>query len=201
MIPVISSMFSKIHRHHIRPSVFMILLPLMLAAASCSAPSRSVQQTPAEKNIRNFMMPPSGTAAGAVRSTVPEPGRAEDIKPRFKKLSPLDMQKVSVSFVDQEPSAVLQALAHAASLNLIIDSAARQRLSEGGTFTAEFTERPVRDVLDATCAAFNVAWKENKGSIFVNGRVRRIFSLDFLAQSKSADINIGGDVLGGQGGH
>ncbi len=121
------------------------------------------------------------------------------LKPKFKKLSPLDMQKVSVSFVDQAPSAVLQALAHAAALNLMIDASARQRLSAGGTFTAEFTERPVRDVLDAVCSAFNVAWQEERGTISVKGRIRRIFSLDFLAQSKSADINIGGDVLGGQG--
>jgi MSHA type pilus biogenesis protein MshL len=110
------------------------------------------------------------------------------------------MQKVSISFVDQEPVVVLQALAHAASLNLLIDAEARDRLVSGGGFTAEFTRRPVRNVLDAVTTAFNVSWQESRGTITVKGNVHRIFSLDFLAQNKSAEINIGGDVLGGQGG-
>lgn len=188
----------KTRRNNKRPRTLLVLIPLLLAAASCSAPSRSVQQSTAPENTANHIR----SYASDAETTCPigaQAGKAPAMKPRFKKLSPLDMQKVSISFVDQEPSAVLQALAHAASLNLLIDAGARQRLSAGGTFTAEFTRRPVRDVLDAVCSAFNVAWVEQRGTIAVKGKIRRIFSLDFLAQSKSADINIGGDVLGGQG--
>ncbi len=174
------------------------LIMLLLLCTACSAPSHTVRQTAVAENIEKFMAPApqtqqhrGSTAHEALSRPVPAP--------RFKKLSPLDLQKVSISFVDQEPYAVLQALAHAASLNLMIDPDARQRLASNGTFTAEFTKRPVRDVIDSVCSAFNVSWTEEKGTIRVRGRIRRIFSLDFLAQTKSADMNIGGDVLGGQG--
>ncbi len=158
-----------------------------------------VRPSPAAQAVRSFSPPVRAAQKAAAEENAASMSHA-DIEPRFKRLSPLDLQKVSISFVDQDAPSVLQALAHAASLNLLIDRAARERLAAGGGFTAEFAERSVRDVLDAVCGAFNVAWFEKKGTIVVKGNVRKIFSLDFLAQKKNAELDVGGDVLAGQNG-
>ena len=174
------------------------LICLLVVCASCSAPSRSVEQSAAMQQLKK-LQEVTPRAPGQPSPKALQTAHSKGLIPKFKKLSPLDVQKVSISFVDQEPSAVLRALAHASSLNLLINPDAAKRLNGAGGFTAEFTERPVRDLLDAVCSAFNVAWEERKGTIVIEARIRRIFALDFLAQNKSANINIGGDVLGGGG--
>ena len=120
--------------------------------------------------------------------------------PRFKELSPLDIQLVSVSFVDQDYKSILQALAHAAGLNLVIDDSAVAALSQGKKLTAEFVQEPVRDVLDAVCRATNLAWEERNGTVYILGYVEKILDLDFIASTHKAKVTVGGDVLGGQSG-
>ncbi len=119
--------------------------------------------------------------------------------PRFKTLSPLDTQKVSISFMDEDFRAVLQLLAKAGGYNLIIDGQARQILGGDNRLTAEFEERSIRDVMDYVCQALDLAWEERAGTIFVKALERKIFDLDFLNTIRQSNFNVGGDVLGGDG--
>ncbi|NPA94079.1 MAG: hypothetical protein GXO58_01480, partial [Thermodesulfobacteria bacterium] len=121
-------------------------------------------------------------------------------KPKFKDLSPLDIQLVSISFVQEDYRSIFQALAHSAGFNLIIDDSANGVLAEGKRLTAEFVEQPVRDVLDAVCQASNLAWEEKNGTVFILGYVEKILNLDFIASSHRAKVTVGGDVLGGNSG-
>ena len=120
-------------------------------------------------------------------------------RPRFKELSPLDIQMVSISFTDEDYKAIFQALAKAAGLNLVIDESAQGVLSQGKRLTAEFSEQPVRTVLDAVCKTANLSWEEENGILFIKGRIEKIFDLDFIASTHQARVTVGGDVLGGQG--
>ncbi len=121
-------------------------------------------------------------------------------KPRFKELSPLDIQLVSLSFVEEDYRSIFQSLAHAAGLNLVIDDSAVATLSQDKKLTAEFVERPVRDVLNAVCRAANLGWEERDGTVYILGFVERIINLDFIASTHRAKVTVGGDVLGGQSG-
>jgi len=142
-------------------------------------------------------------------NTVPVPSRPQPpsmakppdtaLRPRFKELSPLDMQLVSMSFVDEDYKAIFQALSHAAGMNLVIDDSAVQLLGQGKRLTAEFFEQPVRDVLDSVCKALNLAWEERHGTIFILGYIEKTLNLDFIASSHTAKVTVGGDVLGGRG--
>lgn len=120
-----------------------------------------------------------------------------DQGPRFKPLMPIDTQKVSLSFVAEDYKNILQALAMAAGLNLVIDPEVDEALKEARTLTAEYHERPVREVLDSVCSALNISWRESEGTIYVTSRVQKVFDLDFLASVRQSKFNIGGDVLGG----
>ncbi|BCO08474.1 pilus (MSHA type) biogenesis protein MshL [Desulfolithobacter dissulfuricans] len=125
------------------------------------------------------------------------PADKEPPKPRFKNLSPLDLQKVSISFYQEDYRAVLQVLARAAGFNLVIDDEAEQILGSGRALTADFSERPVRTVLDHVCRALDVTWTEENGTIYVRGLQRLILDLDFLSSVQESRFNVGGDVLGG----
>ncbi len=143
------------------------------------------------------------------RSTIPsrpnnkiynEPRPMKKPVPRFKELSPLDMQLVTLSFIQEDYRAIFQALAHAAGMNLVIDDSAVGILSQGRKLTAEFVEQPVRDVLNAVCRAANLGWEEQDGTVYVLGYVEKILNLDFIASTHKAKVTVGGDVLGGQSG-
>ena len=126
-----------------------------------------------------------------------DPHVSMNIAPKFKTLSPLDFQKVTISFVDEDYRVVLQALAHAAGLNLIIDSDAEEQMNRGMTLTAEFQERPLRAVLDYVCKAMDLTWNEKDGTIFIHGYKKSLIDLDFLNPIQESKFNVGGDVLGG----
>lgn len=120
--------------------------------------------------------------------------------PRFKSLSPLDNEMVSISVVDESYSQVLQALAHAAALNLTISPTTSSVLSGNTRLTAEYQDMSVRSVLDAVCRMLNVAWHEDSGVLFIEPFVRKIIDLDFLSTIRKSSFEVGGDVLGSAGG-
>ena len=122
---------------------------------------------------------------------------ADDQKPRFKSLSPVDTQLVSLSFAGEDYKNILQSLALAAGLNLVIDPGVDAALGGARSLTAEYYERPVRDVLDSVCQALDISWHESDGTIYVNAMAQKVFDLDFLGSVRQSNFNVGGDVLGG----
>ncbi len=120
--------------------------------------------------------------------------------PRFKSLSPLDNETISISVVDESYGQVLQALAHAAALNLTISSATTSVLGGNTRLTAEYQDMSVRAVLDAVCRMLNIAWHEDSGVLFIEPYVRKIIDLDFLSSVRQSSFEVGGDVLGSANG-
>jgi len=129
----------------------------------------------------------------------PEP-EPEIPAPRFKTLNPLDNEMVSISVVDESYGQVLQALAHAAALNLTISSSTTSVLGSNTSLTAEYQDMSVRSVLDAVCRMLNVAWHEDSGVLFIEPYVKKIIDLDFLSSVRKSSFEVGGDVLGSSSG-
>ncbi len=121
----------------------------------------------------------------------------QDDKPVFKRLSPLETQLVSLSFVKESYDAILQTLAHAAGLNLVIDPQVPELLGTQASLTAEFHSRPVKEILDSVCRTLNIHWQHQNGIIYVEPFAQRIFDLDFLSSVQGSKFKVGGDVLGG----
>ena len=130
-----------------------------------------------------------------------EPDPEPDLPaPRFKTLNPLDNEMVSISVVDESYGQVLQALAHAAALNLTISSSTTSVLGNNTRLTAEYQDMSVRSVLDAVCRMLNVAWHEDSGVLFIEPYAKKFIDLDFLSSVQQSSFEVGGDVLGGGGG-
>jgi len=116
--------------------------------------------------------------------------------PRFKKLSPLDSERLSMSFIQEDAALVLQTLANVSSLNLVLSS----ELPPNRKITAEYQEMTIRSILDATCRMLNVVWHEKHGTIYIEPYVEKILDLDFLASIRKSSFKVGGDVLGSSSG-
>lgn len=120
--------------------------------------------------------------------------------PRFKAIAPMDSQRISMSFVKEDIRAVLQALAHATGLNLVISPKVNS-IIENHTITAEYNERTAKEILDSVCKMADIAWRQETDTIYIEPTARRIFHLDFLSAVNKSDFKVGGDVLGsGSGG-
>jgi MSHA type pilus biogenesis protein MshL len=124
-----------------------------------------------------------------------EESRAEAESPVFKSLSPLESERVSLSFVQEDAAQVLQLLAHAVAMNLVLADDLGSR-----KVTAEYLDMSVREVLDSICRIMNVSWTEESGTIFIEQYAEKVLDLDFLGVVRKSSFNVGGDVLGsGQG--
>jgi len=123
-----------------------------------------------------------------------------DLAPRFKTLSPMESQRISMSFVKEDIRSVLQALAHATGMNLAVSPKANSLL-ENQLITAEYNERTAKEVLDSVCKMADIAWRQEADTIYIEPTATRTFHLDFLSAVNKSDFKVGGDVLGsGSGG-
>ncbi len=113
------------------------------------------------------------------------------LPPRFKSLNPLDRERVSLSFVQEDAARVLQVLAHAAAFNLVLIEGIGSK-----TITAEYLDMPVREILDSICRILNVFWSEESGTIYIEQYRNEIIDLDFLGGIRTSNFSVGGDVLG-----
>ena len=127
------------------------------------------------------------------------PAKAKEVlQPKFKELSPLDMERINISFVEEGYRQVFQVLARAAGLNLVLDPQLEALLATE-KLTAEYQQIEVRAILNAISNIFNVAWREEYGTLFVESYQHEIVHLDFLGSINTSNFSVGGDVLGGSG--
>lgn len=115
--------------------------------------------------------------------------------PRFKTISPMESQRISMSFVKEDIRAILQAMAHATGMNLAISPKANSML-DNRLITAEYNERTAKEILDSVCKMADVAWRQETDTIYIEPTARRVFHLDFLSSVSKSDFKVGGDVLG-----
>ncbi len=122
----------------------------------------------------------------------------EALKPKFKELSPLDMERIDINFVEEGYRQVFQVLARAAGLNLVLDPQLEDLLATQ-KLTAEYQQIQVRAILDAISNILNVAWREDHGTLFIEPYMHETIHLDFLGSINKSNFSVGGDVLGGSG--
>lgn len=121
------------------------------------------------------------------------------LKPKFKELSPLDSERISASFTEESYRPIFQILARAAGLNLVL-SPELEALIGSSKLTAEYQEIKVRTILDAICSIFDVAWREQHSTLFIEPFLSKTVHLDFAAGINQSSFSVGGDVLGGTSG-
>ncbi len=132
-----------------------------------------------------------------VRETVkPEKEKPLPLEVKFKELSPLDTQRISASFTEEGYRPIFQILAKAAGLNLVL-APELEALIGNNKLTAEYQEIKVKTILDAICAIFDVTWREEHSTLFIEPYVSRTIHLDFLSKITQSSFSVGGDVLGG----
>lgn len=146
---------------------------------------------PVESDNSNITRPKWPTAVTGGPEEQPEPQ-----KPKFKDLSPLDTERVTISFVEENYRQVFQILARAAGLNLVLDPDLESLVADY-RLTAEYQEFPVRSVLDATCNILNVTWREQYSTLFIEPYLSETIHLDFIIAINNSSFSVGGDVLGG----
>jgi len=181
---------------------YILLTLIFLVFQGCSpaahqaANSIPVPKAPIIKPNPNTNYPKPATP----RRKIPvsnKPDKTLNDQPVFKQLSPLETQLVSLSFVNEDYHAILQSLAHAAGLNLVIDPMVPDLLGQHNSLTAEFHSRPVKEILDSVCNILNISWHQSHGTIYIEPFAQKIFDLDFLSTVQGSKFKVGGDVLGG----
>ncbi len=170
---------------------FILLLLCCILFLGCSQKSNWPGQEKYMQRPKEFYPLPLKQVrpvVGQKKKTAKRP----EIKPRFKELSPLDKERISMSFLQGDAVQVLQALAHAASLNLVLSV----NFGQFQKITAEYQEMTIRSILNSICRMLNVVWYEQYGTIYIEPYARKILDLDFLASIRKSNFKVGGDVLG-----
>lgn len=121
------------------------------------------------------------------------------LKPKFKELSPLDSERISASFTEESYRPIFQILARAAGLNLVL-APELDALIGVSKLTAEYQEIKVRTILNAICAIFDVTWREEHSTLFIEPYLSKTVHLDFASGINQSSFSVGGDVLGGTSG-
>ncbi|BCL61516.1 pilus (MSHA type) biogenesis protein MshL [Desulfomarina profundi] len=170
------------------PIHLTLILLLCFTFAGCGQKKKDSSEIKPVEQITRVTAPRSVTPPVQEKPAGDLPAPA----PRFKKLSPLDNERLSMSFIQEEATRVLQALAHAASLNLVLST----EITLNRQITAEYQEMTIRSILDATCRMLNVVWYEKHGTIYIEPYARKMLDLDFLASVRKSSFKVGGDVLG-----
>lgn len=180
-----------------------LLLTSFFTGCANKQPETSVQDD-TEKLIQQYSKP---QISRQTTESAPPPSRPSgepkppkrSVKPKFKELSPLDIEKLSISFVEEGYRQVFQILARAAGLNLVLDPQLEALLS-GFRLTAEYQEMPLRSILDATASILDVTWYEEHSTLFVEPYLSETIHLDFIVAINESNFSVGGDVLGGSEG-
>lgn len=121
------------------------------------------------------------------------------LQPKFKELSPLDSERISASFTEENYRPIFQILARAAGLNLVL-APELDGLIGANKLTAEYQEIKVKTILDAICAIFDVTWREEHSTLFIEPFLSKTIHLDFASGINQSSFSVGGDVLGGTSG-
>ncbi len=116
------------------------------------------------------------------------------ITPVVPQYNPLDGHFVSMSLVDEELRVALFSLAKNVDMNLLIDPDIQM---DNKRITVNFNNAPASLILDQILKASQLSYTINQNLIHVSGYEERIFSLNFLDISATANYSVGGDVLGG----
>ncbi len=180
--------------------LYVLLAAFLLSLPGCAEKAESVEPELASPRIPELKVPDTDKRSWDWQADEASVKETELPQPKFKVLNPLDTERVNISVVEERYDRILQVLAHAAALNLIISPETTAVLGSAVQLTAEYQDMTVRQVLDSVCRMLNVAWYEESSSLFIEPFVRQNIDLDFLGSIHQSTFEVGGDVLGTDGG-
>ncbi len=165
----------------------ILFLIVIFCLSSCATPSKCVHNSP------------KGSLFGANSSKkLQRFSSLNEIKPFFKKVSPLDTKIVSLSVKNENFKNILRMIAKESSLNLIISKNVDKVISDkDALITAEFHQFSLRDLLNAITESLGLNYEIKHGVLYIKAFEERIFDLGFLTSLRGTKFDLGGDVLGG----
>jgi MSHA type pilus biogenesis protein MshL len=119
--------------------------------------------------------------------------RAAAVQPVVPVFNPLDAVNVTLKVDDADVRFVFKAIADQAKLNLVLPSSLSARPR---TISLALTNMPASQVFDHVLRTLDMHGTVERGVMVVNDYQERVFNLDFLQTSISADFTAGGDVFG-----
>jgi MSHA type pilus biogenesis protein MshL len=190
-------------KNWILQSLLLIIILLFMQGCSQKLPVPQAEPVPSiypesEPSLFSQEQPVPAKPKKRYATPIDEPEKII-LKPKFKELSPLDSERISASFSEEDYRPIFQILARAAGLNLVLDPEL-ETLIGNNKLTAEYQEIKVRTILDAICTIFNVCWREDNSTLFIEPYLTKTVHLDFAAGINQSSFSVGGDVLGGSSG-
>ncbi len=122
-----------------------------------------------------------------------EQTRAAAVTPAVPEFNPLDAVNVTLKVDDTDVRFVFKAIADQAKLNLILPNSLSEKPR---AISLALSNMPASQVFDHVLKTLDMYGKVERGVLIVNDYQERVFNLDFLQTSLSADFNAGGDVFG-----
>jgi MSHA type pilus biogenesis protein MshL len=122
-----------------------------------------------------------------------ERSRAAAVQPVAPVFNPLDAVNVTLKVDDADVRFVFKAIADQAKLNLVLPSSLS---TKPRTISLALTNMPASQVFEHVLRTLDMHGSVERGVMVVNDYQERVFSLDFLQTSISANFNAGGDVFG-----
>ncbi len=122
-----------------------------------------------------------------------EQSRAIAVKPAEPVFNPLDATNVSLKVDDTDVRFVFKAIADQAKLSLILPSSLSEKPR---TISLSLRNMPASQVFDHVLQIMDLYGTVDRGVMVVSDYQERVFNLDFLQTSISANFTAGGDVFG-----
>ncbi len=122
-----------------------------------------------------------------------EQTRAAAVRPAEPVFNPLDAVNVTLKVDDTDVRFVFKAIADQAKLNLILPSSLTEKPR---TISLALRNMPASQVFDHVLKTMDLYGNAERGVLVVSDYQERVFNLDFLQTSISANFTAGGDVFG-----
>jgi MSHA type pilus biogenesis protein MshL len=122
-----------------------------------------------------------------------EQTRAAAVQPAEPVFNPLDAVNVTLKVDDTDVRFVFKAIADQAKLNLILPAILSEKPR---TISLALRNMPASQVFDQVLKNLDMYGNVERGVLVVSEYQERVFSLDFLQTSITANFNAGGDVVG-----
>jgi MSHA type pilus biogenesis protein MshL len=184
-----------------KPAAVALAVSSLLAACSVTGPSGLDKQkiTAVNEESQQLMVDRLAVESAkfaAVQNDLLkkfEQTRAAAVTPAVPEFNPLDAVNVTLKVDDTDVRFVFKAIADQAKLNLILPNSLSEKPR---TISLALRNMPASQVFDHVLKTLDMHGAVERGVLIVNDYQERVFNLDFLQTSISANFNAGGDVFG-----
>jgi MSHA type pilus biogenesis protein MshL len=122
-----------------------------------------------------------------------EQNRAIEVKPAVPVFNPLDATNVSLKVDDTDVRFVFKAIADQAKLSMVLPASLSEKPR---TVSLSLRNMPASQVLDHVLQILDMYGTVDRGVMVISDYQERVFNLDFIQTSISANFTAGGDVFG-----